>query len=70
MAPMTDRDRRKVCAAERLEITEFLEELLREKKEARWMSFMVLRTEEETAELNADIEKLTRWTRYLKKLPS
>jgi len=55
---------------ELVEITEFLDELLREKKEARGMSFMVLRTEEETAELHADIEKLTRWIRYMKKLPS
>ena len=59
-----------MTAVERLEIAEFLDELLREKKEDRGMSFMVLRTEEETAELKADIEKLTRWTRYLKNLPS
>ena len=67
---MNARDRRKICAIERLEIIEFLDKLRREKREDRWLSFMVLRTKEEAAQLNVDIEKLTRWTRYLKNLPS
>ena len=57
-----------MTAVELLEIIGFLDALLMEKKEDRGISFMVLRTSEEAAQLNADIEKLTRWTRYLRNL--